>query len=148
MIEKARATDANLNERGDCPASEAGQSETGLGVQLNCQFNYADPGLVTCAAQAVNPRPDAALAYEWTLDGEPQSQYDNELLLTDVAPGEHIVAVVARDSANDLASPTEQATFTKTAGQAGSAGGGSIGCLLYTSPSPRDRTRSRLPSSA
>ncbi len=127
MLMKARATDANLNERGDCPASEAGPSETGLGVQLNCQFNYADPGLVTCAAQAVNPRPDAALAYEWTLDGEPQSQYDNELLLTDVAPGEHIVAVVARDTANDLASPTEQATFTKTAGQEGSAGGGSIG---------------------
>ena len=24
----------------------------------------------------------------------------------------------------------------------------SIGCLLYTSPSPRDRTRSRMPSSA
>ena len=26
--------------------------------------------------------------------------------------------------------------------------GESIGCLLYTSPSPRDRTRSRMPSSA
>ena len=25
---------------------------------------------------------------------------------------------------------------------------GAIGCLLYTSPSPRDRTRSRMPSSA
>ena len=24
----------------------------------------------------------------------------------------------------------------------------SLGCLLYTSPSPRDRTRSRMPSSA
>ena len=24
----------------------------------------------------------------------------------------------------------------------------SMGCLLYTSPSPRDRTRSRMPSSA
>ena len=24
----------------------------------------------------------------------------------------------------------------------------STGCLLYTSPSPRDRTRSRMPSSA
>ena len=28
------------------------------------------------------------------------------------------------------------------------AGGGGKGCLLYTSPSPRDRTRSRMPSSA
>ena len=26
--------------------------------------------------------------------------------------------------------------------------GGVYGCLLYTSPSPRDRTRSRMPSSA
>ena len=26
--------------------------------------------------------------------------------------------------------------------------GGTLGCLLYTSPSPRDRTRSRMPSSA
>ena len=25
---------------------------------------------------------------------------------------------------------------------------GFLGCLLYTSPSPRDRTRSRMPSSA
>ena len=25
---------------------------------------------------------------------------------------------------------------------------GAKGCLLYTSPSPRDRTRSRMPSSA
>ena len=25
---------------------------------------------------------------------------------------------------------------------------GAFGCLLYTSPSPRDRTRSRMPSSA
>ena len=27
-------------------------------------------------------------------------------------------------------------------------GDGFINCLLYTSPSPRDRTRSRMPSSA
>ena len=27
-------------------------------------------------------------------------------------------------------------------------GGHTISCLLYTSPSPRDRTRSRMPSSA
>ena len=26
--------------------------------------------------------------------------------------------------------------------------GPALGCLLYTSPSPRDRTRSRMPSSA
>ena len=39
MLMKARATDANLNERGDCPASEAGPSETGLGVtELSVQL--------------------------------------------------------------------------------------------------------------
>ena len=31
---------------------------------------------------------------------------------------------------------------------AGPVTGQAIGCLLYTSPSPRDRTRSRMPSSA
>ena len=30
----------------------------------------------------------------------------------------------------------------------GNGGTGAYGCLLYTSPSPRDRTRSRMPSSA
>ena len=30
----------------------------------------------------------------------------------------------------------------------GSNGAGKTTCLLYTSPSPRDRTRSRMPSSA
>ena len=31
---------------------------------------------------------------------------------------------------------------------AGDVGETSMACLLYTSPSPRDRTRSRMPSSA
>ena len=34
------------------------------------------------------------------------------------------------------------------AAMSGNLGGGREGCLLYTSPSPRDRTRSRMPSSA
>ena len=32
--------------------------------------------------------------------------------------------------------------------QGGSNAGHTVTCLLYTSPSPRDRTRSRMPSSA
>ena len=36
---------------------------------------------------------------------------------------------------------------TQGVGTISKAGGSSI-CLLYTSPSPRDRTRSRMPSSA
>ena len=31
---------------------------------------------------------------------------------------------------------------------ASSAGANILGCLLYTSPSPRDRTRSRMPTTA
>jgi len=34
------------------------------------------------------------------------------------------------------------------AGQGKTAGRGTKGCLLYTSPSPRDATLSRMPSSA
>ena len=43
-------------------------------------------------------------------------------------------------------------TLTRKAGEIASAqaaiNAGVITCLLYTSPSPRDRTRSRMPSSA
>ena len=39
--------------------------------------------------------------------------------------------------------------FGKTLGLVGESGSGkTTTCLLYTSPSPRDRTRSRMPSSA
>ena len=91
-------------------------------MQLNCQYNYTDPGLVTCAAQAVNSRPDAVLSYAWTFDGLPQDGADNELLLTGVGPGEHSVGVVVSDAASDQESQPEQATFTKTAGEDGSTG--------------------------
>ena len=40
---------------------------------------------------------------------------------------------------------TAQVTGIEVRGQAEL---GVVGCLLYTSPSPRDRTRSRMPSSA
>ena len=53
-----------------------------------------------------------------------------------------ILAVVGRSASDDNRS---LALGVVTA--AGSAGQ-IIGCLLYTSPSPRDRTRSRMPSSA
>ena len=43
----------------------------------------------------------------------------------------------------------DEHNYEGTAGDVvGTAKGFSYGCLLYTSPSPRDRTRSRMPSSA
>ena len=43
--------------------------------------------------------------------------------------------------------PLKRVTLAEQLKQAGYATG-FVGCLLYTSPSPRDRTRSRMPSSA
>ena len=45
-----------------------------------------------------------------------------------------------------LATPTPMASQTALAGQTGSVN--ITSCLLYTSPSPRDRQKSRMPSSA
>ena len=41
-----------------------------------------------------------------------------------------------------------ESLFNVGAGLASLAAGGPIGCLLYTSPTPRDRQKSRMPSSA
>ena len=42
----------------------------------------------------------------------------------------------------------EKHTALITLNRAGAMNAFDINCLLYTSPSPRDRTRSRMPSSA
>ena len=50
------------------------------------------------------------------------------------------VAIYAQNDADSM--------FIELADEAVLLTGNTIGCLLYTSPSPRDRTRSRMPSSA
>ena len=57
------------------------------------------------------------------------------------------------NSASFDAATTAYTTSNEVSGTGYSAGGGTLTnvtptCLLYTSPSPRDRTRSRMPSSA
>src|SRR5665811_1595545 len=47
-----------------------------------------------------------------------------------------------------LREPGNEDAETVASGLAAAAHGGFTTCLLYTSPSPRDRTRSRMPSSA
>ena len=45
-------------------------------------------------------------------------------------------------------SMTNSTTVQGKFGKLGVSGGPDISCLLYTSPSPRDRQKSRMPSSA
>ena len=52
--------------------------------------------------------------------------------------------VIARLLARQLELQLGKSVIVENKSGAGSV----IGCLLYTSPSPRDRTRSRMPSSA
>ena len=49
------------------------------------------------------------------------------------------------DSENGLVRALDRVSFDVSAGETFALLGD---CLLYTSPSPRDRTRSRMPSSA
>ena len=70
--------------------------------------------------------------------------------------------VVGADGAMAQDMPAEYQAVLKTLGKTGDFGSSVLkvniprsdlrvtigGCLLYTSPSPRDRTRSRMPSSA
>ena len=55
------------------------------------------------------------------------------------------------DSANDklvIDGGIDSTTFTSQGTVIGNTGANITGCLLYTSPSPRDRQKSRMPSSA
>ena len=75
-----------------------------------------------------------------------------------VDPGTRIVVAAAVDAAGTAGADTSMdftvnnAEFAKDASVSTLVTGQPFGwnntCLLYTSPSPRDRTRSRMPSSA
>ena len=68
-------------------------------------------------------------------------QGNNEKLVVEVAQhlGDSMVRAVAMDSTDGLQRGTKAVDTGAPI---------SVPCLLYTSPSPRDRTRSRMPSSA
>ena len=56
--------------------------------------------------------------------------------------------VALENAALEVMAVTPRGTRSKDKGPASPRKAGSAACLLYTSPSPRDRTRSRMPSSA
>ena len=67
-----------------------------------------------------------------------------------LTPGQLYVAIKGRNfDGNDFVAEAEQAGAIAAIVRKGIKPSVShISCLLYTSPSPRDRTRSRMPSSA
>ena len=76
-------------------------------------------------------------------------EYDNLIILNGFSksagvPGWRMAYVVAPEPFYSEMLKFQQYTFVC----ANSIGQNSLICLLYTSPSPRDRTRSRMPSSA
>ena len=65
--------------------------------------------------------------------------------------GQHTFKLALFTSSASLdAATTDYSTSNEVSGTGYSAGGGTLTnvCLLYTSPSPRDRQKSRMPSSA
>ena len=106
-----------------CPGSEppaptlapAGK----LGVSLDCEHEFDDPGLVKCTAHPINAVPGATITYDWTFDGGMQGITGAELQLDDVKPGPHTVVVTAHDIANDQQSEEETVSFIKGAPAAG-----------------------------
>ena len=85
----------------------------------------------------------------------PSNRYESVVLTVD--PGETLAAVLGPRQDDFDAVVLEQSLLDASAKEQLLAAGllfpavivGEVkGCLLYTSPSPRDRTRSRMPSSA
>ena len=58
------------------------------------------------------------------------------------------MSAIANDASAHLLDQVNQALAAKTPLRIQGSGSKAFLCLLYTSPSPRDRTRSRMPSSA
>ena len=60
------------------------------------------------------------------------------------AKGEWVLCV----DSDEIVSENLKREILEKISQGGDHGQGIVGCLLYTSPSPRDRQKSRMPSSA
>jgi hypothetical protein len=117
----ARQLDATLARQPPCSAAAP---PAALAVGLACDQNrLQQEGNVTCAASVTGQRPDAQIAYEWTVDGRRAAATGNTLDVPGLAPGAHSVGVRARDSRNNVASNTESLSFTRGAAASGAPGG-------------------------
>ena len=77
---------------------------------------------------------------------QPQADLEIDLGIDSVKRLEIVVAL-EKEFGLELASQPRDSSI-KTIQDIAAWVEGMMGCLLYTSPSPRDRTRSRMPSSA
>ena len=72
--------------------------------------------------------------------------------VSNIAIGANMAAAAANKARHGMNESIARLSTGIRAMYGGDAAGHSVGtvhsCLLYTSPSPRDRTRSRMPSSA
>lgn len=106
------------------PAAPAGPLAVGLACDTNA---LAATGRIVCAAAASNARPDAQLAYEWTVDGQVRADQSGNQLTENVAVGAHRIGVVARDRRNNLSSAPESVAFTRPAAPTGGNASGASG---------------------
>ena len=87
--------------------------------------------------------------YEWFTQSNIANSIENNSI-TNPSTGSDAVQNVFINTveAAQSGAPSSGGNLTKTQLQAAGLMGSTATCLLYTSPSPRDRTRSRMPSSA
>ena len=90
------------------------------------------------------PEQQAAYAYARKLTYEPHRIADADI----AALRKHFTDKQILEMTLSIAGNNAINRWKEGAGIPQSVNGGNFGCLLYTSPSPRDRTRSRMPSSA
>ena len=110
--------------------SEVEAEQAALLEELEAQVEELTAQTDTAEQQAAEPAPEpSTTTTEAVVEEEAPVEPDEE-------------SVAADESAAELADDAPPAPVS------GDVINSSMGCLLYTSPSPRDRTRSRMPSSA
>ena len=123
----------------------AAEWATSVGIPAICLFPYTDPALKTeTCEEAWNPENLSNRAVRAIKAAVPEIAVMTDIALDPYNANGHDGIVRGDEILND---ETVEALVKMALAQA-EAGADILGCLLYTSPSPRDRTRSRMPSSA